>query len=319
MNYVDLLLIAVLALAMWIGWQKGFIMGTINLLVWAGSLVLGFWLYPYLSGALHSLLPSLGVWNLPLSFLLTVIAARLLLAALFNAMLRRMPEENHHHRLNHLLGLVPGAINGLLYAIVIAAVLLTANLPKSSLTTETQNSRVIGAMARNVGWIGGQLAPIFNDAIGQTFTRTTVEPESNETVQLNFTVTDTKPRPDLEARMLELVNAERTSRGLGALVADPLLVPVGRAHDADMFARGYFSHYAPDGRDPFDRMKAAGIRYSVAGENLALGQTLKICHEGLMNSPGHRANILNPSYGRVGIGILDGGSHGLMIAQEFRN
>ena len=319
MNYVDLLLIAVLALAMWVGWQRGFIMGTINLLVWAGSLVLGFLFYPYLSIALHSLIPSLGVWNLPLSFLLTVIIARLLLAALFNALLKRTPEEKHHSPLNHALGLVPGAINGLLYDTVIAALLLTAPIPRSSFTQETQNSRIVGAMGRNVGWIDQKLAPIFNDAVRQTLTRTTVEPESNETVQLNFTVTDTKPRPDLEARMLELVNAERTSRGLNALVADPLLVPVGRAHDADMFARGYFSHYTPDGRDPFDRMKAAGIRYSVAGENLALGQTLKICHEGLMNSPGHRANIFNPSYGRVGIGILDGGSHGLMIAQEFRN
>ena len=319
MNYVDLLLIAVLALAMWVGWQRGFIMGMINLLVWAGSLVLGFLFYPYLSTALQSLIPSLGVWNLPLSFLLTVIIARLLLAALFNALLRRTPEESHHRRVNHLLGLLPGAINGLLYDTVIAALLLTAPIPKSSFTTETQNSRLVSAMGRNVGWIDQKLAPIFNDAVKQTLTRTTVEPESNETVQLNFTVTDTKPRPDLEARMLELVNAERTSRGLSALVADPKLVPVGRAHDSDMFARGYFSHYTPDGRDPFDRMKAAGIRYSVAGENLALGQTLKICHEGLMNSPGHRANILNPSYGRVGIGILDGGAHGLMIAQEFRN
>ena len=51
----------------------------------------------------------------------------------------------------------------------------------------------------------------------------------------------------------------------------------------------------------------------------ALGQTLTICHNGLMNSPGHKANILDRSYGRVGIGILDGGMHGLMVTQNFRN
>ena len=97
------------------------------------------------------------------------------------------------------------------------------------------------------------------------------------------------------------------------------MTAVARAHSKDMFARGYFSHYTPEGEDPFDRMKDAGVKFIAAGENLALGQTLNICHQGLMNSPGHRANILRPTYGRLGIGILDGGIHGLMISQEFRN
>jgi uncharacterized protein YkwD len=66
-------------------------------------------------------------------------------------------------------------------------------------------------------------------------------------------------------------------------------------------------------------MRSANVKFLTAGENLALGRTLKICHEGLMNSPGHRANILNPSFGRLGIGIMDGGIYGLMISQEFRN
>jgi uncharacterized protein YkwD len=86
-----------------------------------------------------------------------------------------------------------------------------------------------------------------------------------------------------------------------------------------MFARGYFSHITPEGLSPFDRMKKLKVRFLAAGENLALGQTLNICHRGLMNSPGHRANILNRAFGRVGIGILDGGFYGLMITQNFRN
>jgi uncharacterized protein YkwD len=66
-------------------------------------------------------------------------------------------------------------------------------------------------------------------------------------------------------------------------------------------------------------MRRDGVRFITAGENLALAPTLRIAHRGLMNSPGHRANIMNPSFGRVGIGILEGGSHGLMITQNFRN
>jgi len=66
-------------------------------------------------------------------------------------------------------------------------------------------------------------------------------------------------------------------------------------------------------------MRAAGIRYLTAGENLALAPTLQVAHNGLMNSPGHRANILHAQFGRLGIGILDGGIRGLMVSQEFRD
>ncbi len=86
-----------------------------------------------------------------------------------------------------------------------------------------------------------------------------------------------------------------------------------------MFSRGYFAHNTPEGKNPFDRMRAAGVKFSAAGENLALAQTLEIAHTNLMNSPGHRANILQPSFGRLGVGILDGGFFGLMVSQEFRD
>ena len=75
----------------------------------------------------------------------------------------------------------------------------------------------------------------------------------------------------------------------------------------------------PEGRDPFERMREANVRFLAAGENLALAPTLQIAHTGLMNSPGHRANILQRDFGRVGIGIMDGGVHGLMVTQDFRN
>jgi uncharacterized protein YkwD len=74
-----------------------------------------------------------------------------------------------------------------------------------------------------------------------------------------------------------------------------------------MFARGYFAHETPEGRSPFDRMSADGVKFMTAGENLALAPTLQVAHNGLMKSPGHRANILAKDFGRVGIGILDGG------------
>ena len=119
--------------------------------------------------------------------------------------------------------------------------------------------------------------------------------------------------------MLELVNSERIAARLHPLAPDPELTEVARRHSADMFARGYFAHVTPEGRDPFERMREAKVGFLAAGENLALAPTVQVAHTGLMNSPGHRANILRPQFGRVGIGIMDGGIHGLMVTQDFRN
>ncbi len=103
------------------------------------------------------------------------------------------------------------------------------------------------------------------------------------------------------------------------MAPDPELTEVARRHSADMFARGYFAHDTPEGITPFDRMRAGGVRFLTAGENLALAPTIDVAHTGLMNSPGHRANILRREFGRVGIGVMDGGMRGLMVSQEFRN
>lgn len=318
MNYVDIILLLIMALAIWGGWVKGFIIGTVNLVIWIGSLLAGFFLYQYAGDFLKTHFPSLGVWTLPLAFFLILIVSRILLGILFNVILRRTPQEAHSNGVNHFLGIFPGIINGIIYTTIIAAILLSVPLAYG-ITEKAKESPIANKLALNVGWLDNKLSPIFGDAIKKSLTRTTVEPESDEMVKLNFKVADAKARPDLEMKMLDLLNGERTKRGLRPLQWDPALLPVARAHSQDMFVRGYFSHYTPEGKDPFDRMKAAGIKYYTAGENLALGPTLSICHDGLMNSPGHRANILNPSYGRVAIGILDGGAYGLMISQEFRN
>jgi uncharacterized protein YkwD len=119
--------------------------------------------------------------------------------------------------------------------------------------------------------------------------------------------------------MLELVNQERIAAGLRPLAPDPELREVARRHSADMFERGYFAHATPEGRDPFDRMREANVHFVTAGENLALAPTVQLAHTGLMNSPGHRANILHPEFGRVGIGIMEGGIRGLMVTQDFRD
>jgi len=224
----------------------------------------------------------------------------------------------HRSSLNHAAGMIPGFMNGLIFAILFSALILA--LPISDSVSETaRNSTVVNKFATQVEWLNDKISPVFDKAVNKSMNKLTVEPESNEIVTLPFKTDHFKDRPDLENRMLIMVNAERRKVGLPPLFADTALRKVALAHSADMFKRGYFAHLTPEGKDPFDRMREAHVRFYLAGENLALAQTLEIAHEGLMNSKGHRENILRTGFGRVGIGILDGGVYGIMVSQEFRN
>ena len=106
--------------------------------------------------------------------------------------------------------------------------------------------------------------------------------------------------------VLKLVNAERTKNGLNALQLDGALSKVAEAHSKDMATRNFFSHTNPDGLSPFDRIKNAGISYKTAGENIAMGQkSAEQVVEAWMNSEGHRKNILNASFTKMGLGHVN--------------
>lgn len=117
--------------------------------------------------------------------------------------------------------------------------------------------------------------------------------------------------------MLDLVNQERQKAGLKPLVADSRLVHLARLKSRDMVDKGYFSHNSPTYGSPFDMMKNAGVQYRYAGENIAGANTVARAHAALMNSSGHRANILNPNFTRIGIGVVSGGPYGKMFTQMF--
>lgn len=130
---------------------------------------------------------------------------------------------------------------------------------------------------------------------------------------------DDDPLPQLERQMISLINQERGKRGLKPLAADPELTAVARRHSSDMLLRRYFSHINPEGQGPFERMRTAHVAYRSAAENIALAPTLEMAHTLLMGSQGHRENILFKGFGRLGVGIIDGGTRGIMICQEFRD
>ncbi len=317
MNWIDLILILIVVLAVMAGWYRGFITSTLGLLIWAGSFIIAYLGYHYVADFLDNIFNA-GPWLLPLAFILTAIVAGTILSIVAGYISRNVPAEVHLNGANKVLGVIPGAIMGYLYAVIFAALFLALPI-RDRITDEIRSSRLGVQLAMQSEWANRKLAPVFDEAIRQTINSLTVKPGSAEKINLTFKVNNAAPRPAYEAEMLQLINEERRKHGLKELQADREMLQVARAHSQDMFAKGYFAHDNPEGKDPFDRMRAANIQFAAAGENLALAQTVEIAHVNLMNSPGHRANILNPSFGRVGIGILDGGFYGLMISQEFRD
>ncbi|MFF6807072.1 sigma-70 family RNA polymerase sigma factor [Streptomyces sp. NPDC012616] len=112
---------------------------------------------------------------------------------------------------------------------------------------------------------------------------------------------------DRESQVIALVNKERAAAGCGPLTGDPLLRKSAQGHSDDMAARDFFDHTNPDGADPGARITAAGYRWSTYGENIAKGQqSAQSVMTSWMNSPGHRANILNCDFKNIGVGIHDG-------------
>lgn len=108
-------------------------------------------------------------------------------------------------------------------------------------------------------------------------------------------------------RVADLVNQERAKAGLAPLQMDESLNKVAQAKAADMAQNKYFSHNSPTYGSPFDMMKQFGISYRTAGENIAMGQrSPEEVMSQWMNSPGHRQNILNGSFTKIGVGYVNG-------------
>jgi uncharacterized protein YkwD len=158
-----------------------------------------------------------------------------------------------------------------------------------------------------------QSALNFDELIG--LGRTVLEP--GEVYELAVTAADDLGSDAASEReMLDLVNLERIGEGLPSLEWHDRLSDVARVYAQRMAVEGFFGHTAPEGESVGDRVAAAGIPYRVVGENLAIAVTMEMAHEGLMESEGHRANILNPEFTSMGIGLVET-PYGVVIVQLF--
>jgi uncharacterized protein YkwD/uncharacterized membrane protein required for colicin V production len=323
-SWPDIVVLAIVGWSAYAATRRGFVAVLMSLVGFALSLIVAFTFFPPISDWLSAQFDWSPIWSTPVAFVGLWIVSELVFTILERVITHSFGYRLQQSAGNRALAVLPGALQGAISAAVLLTVLALLPL-QNNLRNDVLRSPIAGRLVSATLALERPFEGVFGPAAREALGFITIRPPtsqdgtggSHESVELQFTVENPEVSSNDEAGMLELVNRERTSRGLKPLVMNDALREVARAHARDMFKRGYFAHETPEGISPSQRMDSAGIRYRTAGENLALAPSLDIAHDGLMDSPGHQANILNVDFGTVGIGVLDGGVYGKMFVQEF--
>ncbi|HEX6349290.1 MAG TPA: CAP domain-containing protein [Candidatus Dormibacteraeota bacterium] len=317
-NLVDLALVVLAAAAAVDGARRGFTTYATELTAFALALGVAFVLFEPISAAMHSFLGvPLGLAGFGVFLILLVLTHGAVQASL-------------HGRLGWLsrrLHLEPraGALPAVGVAVLVSAVALSALvvLPGGSYRSLVLGSTLGSTITHESSFLQPPMARLLvpaNREAQPLVTVPKVPPDAGEDAfyRLQFPdQLDTQIDLQAEDRMLQLVNKTRAEGGFKALSLDPLLQEAAREHSLDMYQRHYFSHLTPDGKSPFDRMRAHGAHFVTAGENIAFAPDVDQAYQSLLASPDHRANLLNPDFRCIGIGVYRAVGYEEMFTQDF--
>ena len=321
-NVLDIVIVIVLFFYAFEGYTLGFVAAGLDLASFILSFIVALKFYSAIGlflGDAFGIPPGFARAS---GFFILALISELIIGFLLRKLSKRIPDtfytsdSSFINGINHFLGILPGLASAFIILSFLLSVIIS--LPSSPfLKSAVTTSRIGKNLVANASYFENGLNDIFGGALNETMNFLTVKPQSNETINLRFTVAAPSADEEAEKEMFDQVNEERVNNGINPLIADTKLRALARNYSTDMLKRGYFSHYNLEGQSPFDRMDASGIKYGYAGENLALAPSTALAMQGLMNSPGHRANILNANFNKIGIGVMDGGVYGKMFTQEF--
>ncbi len=319
-NWIDWSIVVIVLYHAYLGWESGFFPLFTNfvsflLALWAAIV----WQAP-VAGFLSDKFGIPGGWSAVLSYLLLAFLVQEVANELLQIFVSKIPKKIKNSKLAESMGALVSAGNG--FIIVSFLLLIILALPiRGTVKEDIRNSRIGSVLAKYVEQYGAPIESALQEAGRAARTFFTIDPGSKETLALQVSPASADLYVDeaAEKEMLELMNAERAKSGAPALTMDSKIVIVARAYSRDMFERRYFSHYSPEGNDAADRLKEGGIQFSVAGENLAYAPDVKTAHQGLMESPGHKRNILDARFRKVGVGIIATKGFGIMVTQNFTN
>jgi uncharacterized membrane protein required for colicin V production len=319
---LDALLIGSFAFLLVRGWYRGFVREAMDLAGLVLGTILAFRLGPAVGAVIRAMSGiSSDAGRLAGGFVVFV-AVGIGAAVVTRVIDRRarMPGLN-------LVNRAGGAGLATAWGVFLATIVLTLGvvLPMPPAVADVLEG---SAVARALTDPGGTPQRVFNGLAGDRIVEALVNLqevvgerrvvlEDAETLELPAAVPDDlEVRSPAAAEVFELLNRSRVDAGLDPLAWSPALADVGVEHAMEMYLEGYFSHLSPFTGGVGNRLDGAGITFRYAGENLALAASAGEVHRGLMDSPGHRANIESPDYNRVGIGVV-GGPLGLMTVQVF--
>lgn len=333
LNFLDIIIILTLLFYAFEGYAVGFIVAFFDLLSFIFSFVFGLKFYSLMGSFL------VGIFSIPLGFanaigfFITALIAEMVLNFILRKTLIRLQiklkrkDPNSEEpsifyaylkAFNQFAGVLPGVFSALILFSFLLTVIIS--LPFSPVLKHVIYSSKLGnLLVVNAQGFEKKINAVFGGAVNETLNFLTVDPQSSEFVKLNFKATDLSLDEVSEREMLAMVNEERKKNNLLPLILDANLQKLARLYAEDMFNKSYFSHESPEGTSPFDRMTKADISYISAGENLALAPNVSLAMQGLMDSPGHKANILSTNFAKIGIGVINGGIYGKMFVQEFTN
>src|SRR4030042_3577049 len=308
-NWVDLVILIVLCYFVSEAWRLGFWIILADFLGFLVSILLALLGYQYASLFLKNnfTLPR-SVAN-ALGFIMVAGFAEGIFGYIFFRLIKTIPYKFWKKPWNNLLAIIPSLGQGII--IISFVLMLIVSLPVvSSLKKDVVNSKIGGLLVKQTSGIEAKINEIFGGLVEDSLTYLTVKPGSTELLKLNISEKELLVDEQTEKDMFKLLNDERRKRGIKELSLRDELVPVARAHAVDMWERSYFGHVSPDGEDVTVRLNLVKIPFKLVGENLALAPTVQTAHVGLMNSEGHRKNILDPEFKRIGIGVVENGLYG---------
>lgn len=313
MIYAEIFIIIIILAYGWSGYRRGFLGQIFDL----AGLVISFVITLRFFNFFATMLKQWGLnqnYTKPLGFFTLWVLLQIVFFLLTLLIFRWIPNRIHDNQLNRLLGVAPGLLKGV---VIVAIVLMISFISPISPTAKNNliKDRLTGALIKSSAKAETQMEKIFGNLNSLNFF-TTLSPET-ETTKLNFKTDKFNIDENAENTMFASVNNERAKVGAKPLKIDSTIRTVARFHSMDMAKNGYFSHINLAGKTPADRMRDGSINFLLAGENIALAPNEELAQIGFMNSPKHRDNILDPNFGRIGIGIIDMGVYGLMVTQNF--
>ncbi len=319
-NWIDAIIILLISYSLYQGWKAGFVRIGISFVAFALSLWVAILYNAQLSYFFTEKFGMPTSWGTILAYIVISMGGQLSISYLLSFAVSRLSAKIEKSIINSVTGLLVSGVNNLTTIAFFLIIILALPL-KGTVQQDIRTSLIGRKIVSFVETYGGPITKTAKE-IKKTAARfVTVSPGSTSSMPLDVIVSleDISIDDQKERELLALVNKERSKLGIKPLTVDVKLVTVARNHSKDMFLNKYFSHISPDGKTLGDRMKKEDVRYSNLGENIAYTPDVETAHDGLMNSPEHKKNILDPGFLHIGIGIISASRYGIMVTQNFAN